>query len=78
MTCLKMFLLYEPRTVASAAICICQLVVLMQYLSSLQIEPHDYISKLFNLFVQFNIVLTDFDRDMWAYISEGYFKQVEL
>uniref|UniRef100_A0ACD5XFA0 Uncharacterized protein n=1 Tax=Avena sativa TaxID=4498 RepID=A0ACD5XFA0_AVESA len=41
-----------------------------------QIEPHDYISKLFNLFVQFNIVLTDFDRDMWAYISEGYFKQI--
>uniref|UniRef100_A0ACD5X2X7 Uncharacterized protein n=2 Tax=Avena sativa TaxID=4498 RepID=A0ACD5X2X7_AVESA len=41
-----------------------------------QIEPHDYISKLFNLFVQFNIVLTDFDRDMWAYISAGYFKQI--
>lgn len=41
-----------------------------------QIEPHDYIAKLFNLFVQFNIVLTDFDRDMWAYISEGYFKQI--
>ncbi|EMS64623.1 Adenylosuccinate lyase [Triticum urartu] len=41
-----------------------------------QIEPHDYISKLFNLFVQFNIVLTDFDRDMWSYISAGYFKQI--
>ncbi|KAL5219239.1 hypothetical protein ABZP36_019923 [Zizania latifolia] len=41
-----------------------------------QIEPHDYISKLFNLFVQFNNVLTDFDRDMWAYISLGYFKQI--
>jgi adenylosuccinate lyase len=77
MTCLRMLLLYEP-TVAPAAICIYQLFVLMEYLSFLQIEPHDYISKLFNLFVQFNIVLTDFDRDMWAYISEGYFKQVEL
>ncbi|KAL6644966.1 hypothetical protein ACP70R_016574 [Stipagrostis hirtigluma subsp. patula] len=41
-----------------------------------QIEPHDYISKLFNLFTQFNNVLTDFDRDMWAYISLGYFKQI--
>ncbi|CAM0872924.1 unnamed protein product [Alopecurus aequalis] len=41
-----------------------------------QIEPHDYISKLFNLFVQFNIILTDFDKDMWAYISVGYFKQI--
>jgi len=45
-------------------------------LSFLQIEPHDYISKLFNLFIQFNNVLTDFDRDMWSYISLGYFKQV--
>ncbi|RCV45103.1 hypothetical protein SEVIR_9G430300v4 [Setaria viridis] len=41
-----------------------------------QIEPHDYISKLFNLFSQFNNVLIDFDRDMWSYISLGYFKQV--
>lgn len=41
-----------------------------------QIEPHDYISKLFNLFIQFNNVLTDFDRDMWHYISLGYFKQI--
>ncbi|KAL6901976.1 hypothetical protein ACP4OV_004852 [Aristida adscensionis] len=41
-----------------------------------QIEPHDYISKLFNLFTQFNNVLIDFDRDMWSYISLGYFKQI--
>ncbi|TVU47288.1 hypothetical protein EJB05_06883 [Eragrostis curvula] len=41
-----------------------------------QIEPHDYISKLFNVFTQFNNVLTDFDRDMWSYISVGYFKQI--
>jgi adenylosuccinate lyase len=47
-------------------------------LSFPQIEPHDYISKLFNLFTQFNTVLTDFDRDMWSYISLGYFKQVTL
>ncbi|XP_008650735.1 adenylosuccinate lyase [Zea mays] len=40
------------------------------------IEPHDYISKLFNLFTQFNNVLTGFDRDMWSYISLGYFKQI--
>lgn len=45
-------------------------------LSFLQIEPHDYISKLFNLFSQFNNVLIDFDKDMWSYISLGYFKQV--
>ncbi|CAN6325412.1 unnamed protein product [Urochloa humidicola] len=41
-----------------------------------QIEPHDYISKLFNFFVQFNNVLADFDKDMWSYISLGYFKQI--
>nr|CAB3501010.1 unnamed protein product [Digitaria exilis] len=41
-----------------------------------QIEPHDYISKLFNLFIQFHNVLIDFDRDMWSYISLGYFKQI--
>ncbi|ONM10918.1 L-Aspartase-like family protein [Zea mays] len=47
-------------------------------LSLRQIEPHDYISKLFNLFTQFNNVLTDFDRDIWSYISLGYFKQLDL
>ncbi|OAY78472.1 Adenylosuccinate lyase [Ananas comosus] len=41
-----------------------------------QIEPHDYISKLYNAFVQFNNILIDFDRDIWSYISLGYFKQV--
>lgn len=41
-----------------------------------QIEPHDYIAKLFNAVVQFNNILTDFDRDIWSYISLGYFKQM--
>ena len=40
----------------------------------IQIEPHDYIAKLFNVVVQFNNILTDFDRDIWSYISLGYFK----
>lgn len=40
-----------------------------------QIEPHDYIAKLFNAVVQFNNILIDFDRDIWSYISFGYFKQ---
>lgn len=41
-----------------------------------QIEPHDYISKLFNAITQFNTILIDFDRDIWSYVSLGYFKQV--
>ncbi|KAJ6797463.1 Uncharacterized protein M6B38_217355 [Iris pallida] len=40
-----------------------------------QIEPHDYIAKLFNAVTQFNNILMDFDRDIWSYISLGYFKQ---
>ncbi|XP_020270240.1 uncharacterized protein LOC109845394 [Asparagus officinalis] len=42
----------------------------------MQIEPHDYITKLFNAVVQFNNILTNFDRDIWSYISLGYFKQM--
>ncbi|XP_074579371.1 uncharacterized protein LOC141835876 [Curcuma longa] len=41
-----------------------------------QIEPHDYIAELFNNILQFNNILTDFDRDIWSYISLGYFKQI--
>uniref|UniRef100_A0A7N0THK9 Adenylosuccinate lyase n=2 Tax=Kalanchoe fedtschenkoi TaxID=63787 RepID=A0A7N0THK9_KALFE len=41
-----------------------------------QIETHDYMAKLFHGFIQFNNVLTDFDRDIWGYISLGYFKQI--
>ncbi|KAK6783683.1 hypothetical protein RDI58_017137 [Solanum bulbocastanum] len=40
-----------------------------------QIETHDYMAKLFHSIVQFNNILVDFDRDLWGYISLGYFKQ---
>ena len=40
-----------------------------------QIEPHDYVAELFDAVCRFNTVLIDFDRDIWAYISLGYFKQ---
>ncbi len=40
-----------------------------------QIEPHDYIAELFDVMARFNTILLDFDRDIWAYISLGYFKQ---
>lgn len=40
-----------------------------------QIEPHDYIAELFDATARFNTILIDFDRDIWAYISNGYFKQ---
>jgi len=40
-----------------------------------QIEPHDYIAEMFDIFARFNTILIDFDRDIWAYISNGYFKQ---
>ncbi|XP_059455970.1 uncharacterized protein LOC132186153 [Corylus avellana] len=41
-----------------------------------QIETHDYMAKLFHAIIQFNNILTDFDRDAWGYISLGYFKQI--
>jgi len=40
-----------------------------------QIEPHDYIAELFDAVSRFNNILIDFSRDIWAYISVGYFKQ---
>ena len=40
-----------------------------------QIEPHDYIAELFDAIARFNTILIDFDRDVWGYISMGYFKQ---
>ena len=40
-----------------------------------QIEPHDYIAELFAAVSRFNTVLIDFDRDVWGYISLGYFRQ---
>ncbi|MGO2414440.1 MULTISPECIES: adenylosuccinate lyase [Cobetia] len=40
-----------------------------------QIEPHDYIAELFDAVCRFNTILIDFNRDVWGYISLGYFKQ---
>lgn len=40
-----------------------------------QIEPHDYIAELFDAVCRFNTILIDFDRDVWGYISQAYFKQ---
>ncbi len=40
-----------------------------------QIEPHDYIAELFDAIARFNTILIDFARDVWGYISLGYFKQ---
>ncbi|WP_372743062.1 adenylosuccinate lyase [Neptunomonas sp.] len=40
-----------------------------------QIEPHDYIAELFDAVCRFNTILIDFDRDIWGYVSQGYFKQ---
>ena len=40
-----------------------------------QIEPHDYIAELFDALVRFNTILLDFDRDIWTYISMGFFRQ---
>ena len=40
-----------------------------------QIEPHDCLAELFHAFERYNTVLLDLSRDMWGYISKGYFKQ---
>ena len=40
-----------------------------------QIEPHDYMAEQFDALSRFNTVLIDFSRDLWAYISLGYFRQ---
>jgi adenylosuccinate lyase len=42
---------------------------------TIQIEPHDYMAELFDAVVRFNTVLIDFCRDVWGYISLGYFRQ---
>ncbi|MGR9100400.1 MAG: adenylosuccinate lyase [Gammaproteobacteria bacterium] len=42
---------------------------------TIQIEPHDYIAEFFHALSRFNTILVDFDRDVWGYISLGYFKQ---
>jgi adenylosuccinate lyase len=40
-----------------------------------QIEPHDTVAELFDAFARVNTILIDFDRDVWGYISLGYFRQ---
>ena len=40
-----------------------------------QIESHDYIAEYFHSLIRFNNITLDFCRDLWAYISIGYFKQ---
>ncbi len=40
-----------------------------------QIEPHDYMAELFDAMARLNTILIDLDRDIWGYISLGYFKQ---
>ncbi len=42
---------------------------------SIQIEPHDYMAQLFDAVARSNTILIDFARDVWGYISLGYFKQ---
>ena len=42
---------------------------------TIQIEPHDYIAEFFHVTSRFNSILLDYDRDVWWYISMGYFKQ---
>jgi len=42
---------------------------------SIQIEPHDYMAELFDAVARTNTILIDFARDVWGYISLGYFKQ---
>jgi len=40
-----------------------------------QIEPHDYVAEYFHAMQRFNTIMIDFDRDVWSYISVGFFKQ---
>lgn len=42
---------------------------------TIQIEPHDYMAELYQQLSRINTILIDLDRDVWGYISLGYFKQ---
>jgi adenylosuccinate lyase len=42
---------------------------------TIQIEPHDAMAELYDAFARVNAILVDFDRDVWGYISLGYFRQ---
>jgi adenylosuccinate lyase len=53
---------------------VCQLGLLWNPYTT-QIEPHDYIAEFFSVITRVNTILIDFNRDIWGYISIGYFKQ---
>jgi adenylosuccinate lyase len=42
---------------------------------TIQIEPHDAIAELFDAYARINTILLDLDRDLWGYVSLGYFRQ---
>jgi len=42
---------------------------------TIQIEPHDYMAELFDAYARVNTILIDLNRDIWGYISMGFFKQ---
>ena len=42
---------------------------------TIQIEPHDYMAELYDCIARINTILIDLNRDIWGYISVGYFKQ---
>jgi adenylosuccinate lyase len=48
---------------------------LKQNLFTTQIEPHDYMAEMFDAISRFNTIVLDLDRDIWTYISMGYFGQ---
>jgi len=48
---------------------------LKQNAYTIQIEPHDYMAELFDAVVRLNTILVDWARDVWGYVSLGYFKQ---
>jgi len=48
---------------------------LKQNTHTIQIEPHDWMAALFDAYARANTILIDFSRDIWGYISLGYFKQ---
>ncbi|MGZ8982700.1 MAG: adenylosuccinate lyase [Methylotenera sp.] len=42
---------------------------------TIQIEPHDYMAELYDTLARINTIMIDLNRDIWGYISVGYFKQ---
>jgi adenylosuccinate lyase len=48
---------------------------LTQNRHTIQIEPHDWMASLFDALARANVIILDLDRDVWGYVSLGYFKQ---